>query len=112
MGRRVERAVYTVDLLRRLLVDVGEHDYVSRVHQSAWLRAGACRRRGARRAWLRLGWRPPALARRWRGRLEGARCGETPARGGTCKGALFFLYSFPILRGLCDATSTLTLSRH
>jgi hypothetical protein len=70
--------------------------YLSRLHQSALLRAGACRRRGARRAWLRPGWRPPALARRWRGQLEGARCGETPARGGTCKGALFFLYSFHV----------------
>src|SRR4029453_3030137 len=57
-----------------------------------WLRACACRRRGARRAWLRPGWRPPALARRWRGELEGARWGGTPARGATCKGVLFFLY--------------------
>src|SRR5262245_4091040 len=95
MGRRLERAVYTVDLLRSLLVDVGEHDYLSRLHQSALLPAGTGRRRCAARAGQRPGWRPPALTRRWQGQLEGARCGETPARGGTCKGALFFLYSFP-----------------
>src|SRR4029450_10126918 len=31
----------------------------------------------------------PSLA----GAAEGGACGETTARGGTCKGALFFLYS-------------------
>src|SRR5262245_54101004 len=74
---------------------------LSRLHQSALPQpsapvcvvAGLRVPPGVRRAWLRPGWRPPALARRWRGQREEARCGETPARGGTCKGALFFLYS-------------------
>jgi hypothetical protein len=65
-----------------------------------WL-LGACRWRGVLR---QPGWWPPEPARHWDAeRLEGARCGETPALGSRAK---WLSFSYPLI----DASITLNAS--